>query len=64
MRTPTHDELCKVAYHYWEERGRPDGSPEVDWQRAEEELRRLAEQEAHSSAGASASAHDAPPTAR
>jgi hypothetical protein len=38
MGTSTHDDLCKVAYRLWEERGCPDGSPEVDWQRAEEEL--------------------------
>jgi hypothetical protein len=38
MATPTHDELCQAAYRFWEERGCPDGSPEVDWQRAEYEL--------------------------
>ena len=27
------------AYRYWEERGRPIGSPEVDWFQAEQELR-------------------------
>ena len=28
-----------LAYQFWEERGRPSGSPEVDWFRAERELR-------------------------
>jgi hypothetical protein len=35
----THDEIEERAYYLWEQRGRPDGSPEVDWERAEEELR-------------------------
>ena len=34
------DQVARLAYYYWEERGRPEGSPEVDWHRAEEELRR------------------------
>jgi hypothetical protein len=29
-----HDEIARLAYRFWEERGRPDGSPEVDWHRA------------------------------
>jgi hypothetical protein len=29
-----HARIAKLAYRYWEERGRPDGSPDVDWQRA------------------------------
>jgi hypothetical protein len=28
----------KVAYEYWERRGRPLGSPEVDWAAAEQTL--------------------------
>jgi hypothetical protein len=31
--------LKKLAYEFWEQRGRPIGSPEVDWQNAEERLR-------------------------
>lgn len=27
-------EIARRAYHYWEQRGRPIGSPEVDWYRA------------------------------
>ena len=38
MGTPTHDELCQAAYRLWQERGCPDGSPEVDWRLAEEQL--------------------------
>ena len=34
----THDEISKRAYKCWHERGCPDGSPEVDWDRAEQEL--------------------------
>jgi hypothetical protein len=34
------DEIALLAYGYWEERGRPEGSPEEDWYRAETELRR------------------------
>jgi hypothetical protein len=35
---PTHDDLRKRAYEHWEERGRPIGSPDIDWRRAELEL--------------------------
>jgi hypothetical protein len=35
-----HKRIARLAYSYWETRGRPDGSPEEDWFRAEEELRR------------------------
>ena len=30
-----HEFVAKLAYQLWEERGRPFGSPEVDWFRAE-----------------------------
>ena len=30
-----HEFVTKVAYRLWEERGRPFGSPEVDWFAAE-----------------------------
>ena len=36
---PSPEEIGVRAYHCWVERGCPHGSPEVDWQRAEEELR-------------------------
>jgi hypothetical protein len=28
-------EIAMLAYQYWEQRGRPIGSPEVDWYQAE-----------------------------
>src|SRR5579875_3345664 len=34
----SHREIESLAYRYWEERGRPFGSPEVDWFRAETDL--------------------------
>ncbi|HWY53911.1 MAG TPA: DUF2934 domain-containing protein, partial [Terriglobales bacterium] len=30
-----HEFVAKVAYKLWEERGRPFGSPDVDWFAAE-----------------------------
>lgn len=35
---PTDDEIAERAHRYWIERGRPQGSPEVDWNRARQEL--------------------------
>jgi len=35
-----HRRIARLAYSYWEARGRPHDSPEQDWFRAEEELRR------------------------
>ncbi len=35
---PSHQEIAILAYHYWELRGCPFGSPEEDWFRAEREL--------------------------
>ena len=35
---PTHEEIATLAYHYWETRGRPIGSPEEDWFRAEQDV--------------------------
>jgi hypothetical protein len=29
-----HHYIAQLAYTYWEQRGRPTGSPEVDWHRA------------------------------
>jgi hypothetical protein len=39
---PDHASTERLAYRLWEERGRPYGSPEEDWFRAQEELRREA----------------------
>ena len=37
-RTPTYEEIAALAEQFWNERGRPFGSPEVDWLRAEQTL--------------------------
>lgn len=37
-RTPTYEEIARLAEQFWIERGRPYGSPEVDWLRAEQTL--------------------------
>lgn len=36
--TPTYQEIARLAEQFWIERGRPFGSPEVDWLRAESTL--------------------------
>jgi hypothetical protein len=33
-----HEQIEKLAYQLWEERGRPLGSPDEDWIRAEQEF--------------------------
>jgi DUF2934 family protein len=38
MDALNHQDVAKLAYLFWEERGRPLGSPEIDWSRAEREL--------------------------
>lgn len=35
------DRLAKLAYSYWEARGRPFGSPEEDWFKAVRVLERM-----------------------
>jgi len=37
---PSHAEIARLAYSYWEARAHRGGSPEEDWLRAERELRR------------------------
>ena len=32
------EEVARLAYQFWEERGRPEGSSQQDWYRAEAEL--------------------------
>ena len=34
-----HEVIKELAYEYWEQRGRPIGSPEVDWYKAEQTMR-------------------------
>jgi len=31
MDANEYGDIAKLAYRFWEERGRPLGSPEVDW---------------------------------
>ena len=38
----THEDIARLAYSYWEQRGYASGLPEADWFRAERELRALA----------------------
>jgi len=40
QRIPTRDEIARLAYSYWDARGRHGGSAEADWLRAEQELKR------------------------
>lgn len=35
---PTYHEIAQLAEQFWVERGRPFGSPEIDWLRAESTL--------------------------
>jgi len=37
-QSSSHEEIAVRAYHLWEERGRPVGSPDEDWSRAEAEI--------------------------
>ena len=34
MQNLSQDRIAQLAYQLWQERGSPDGSPEVDWERA------------------------------
>jgi hypothetical protein len=36
----TRDEIARLAHSYWQARGCTGGSPEEDWFRAEEELKK------------------------
>lgn len=35
---PEPEQVASLAYTLWQQRGCPEGSPEEDWLRAEEEL--------------------------
>jgi hypothetical protein len=37
-RTPTYEEIARLAERYWADRGWQDGYAEQDWLRAEQEL--------------------------
>ena len=38
--SPTDEDVARLAYSFWEERGCREGSPDEDWFRAEQELSR------------------------
>jgi hypothetical protein len=38
MSTASHQEIEMRAYHLWVDRGKPWGTPDVDWYTAEKEL--------------------------
>ena len=42
--TSMQENLEKLAYGLWQERGCPNGSPEIDWLEAERKLRESSEQ--------------------
>jgi LmbE family N-acetylglucosaminyl deacetylase len=37
---PDHEQVATLAYRLWHERGCPEGSPEVDWFQAQQQLLR------------------------
>ena len=39
LNQPPRDDIAKLAYALWEQRGRGHGSDEQDWLNAEEQLR-------------------------
>jgi len=41
-----HENIARLAYSYWQERGCPEGSPEQDWLQAEQavQINKLAKQ--------------------
>jgi hypothetical protein len=39
VSAPGSEDIARLAYQIWEERGRPVGSAEVDWYEAERQLR-------------------------
>jgi hypothetical protein len=36
---PSHDDIEILAFKFWRDRGSPFGTPDVDWFRAEDELK-------------------------
>ncbi|MFL6449951.1 MAG: DUF2934 domain-containing protein [Bryobacteraceae bacterium] len=45
IESESHEKIQVAAYYLWQQRGCPLGTPEMDWFRAEEELRGLIEPE-------------------
>ena len=50
-REPDQGQIAELAYYYWCDRGCPHGSPEEDWFRAEEDLKRRREPEKEEGTG-------------
>lgn len=44
--SPRHQEVERLAFRRWQERGCPIGTPEIDWLGAEEELKASGTEEA------------------
>ena len=42
--TSMHEDIAKLAYALWQQRGCPEGSPDFDWLEAERKLRESSEQ--------------------
>lgn len=57
-----HEQIAVLAYRLWQERGCPDGSAELDWERAEVLLREGAAPESESHEVARTEESDAPRT--
>ena len=38
VRIPAEQDIAVLAYSLWEKRGRPEGSPDIDWCDAERQL--------------------------
>ena len=34
----SHEDIAQRAFQLWQDRGCPEGSPDVDWEQAEDEL--------------------------
>ncbi|PWU10082.1 MAG: hypothetical protein C5B51_04985 [Terriglobia bacterium] len=43
IETPNLEQVASLAYHLWQARGCPVGSPDIDWFEAEQQLRSPAE---------------------
>lgn len=53
LRTPTHEEINRLAHQIWEERGRPSGCEEEHWHEAERRLMNGVAEAADSASGMS-----------
>jgi hypothetical protein len=41
VERPEHEQIAQLAYILWQARGCPEGSPDEDWLRAEQDLTTL-----------------------